>query len=90
MHFAIYLAQAARMEEAKVEAAKALELNPTDPVMLYNAACFYGRTGDKNLAISSLQNAVAAGYADLEWVERDPDLDSIRNEPEYLELIKGK
>lgn len=90
MHFAIYLTQAERTEEARVEAAKALELNPTDPVMLYNAACFYGRVGDKNLAISSLQNAVAAGYADLEWVERDPDLASIHDETGYIELMKRK
>ena len=25
-----------------------------------------------------------------EWIKRDPDFESIRNEPGYLELMKGK
>jgi hypothetical protein len=46
--------------------------------------------GEKKLAIDSLRNAVIAGYENFEWAARDTDLDSIRNEPEYVELMKGK
>jgi TolB-like protein/tetratricopeptide (TPR) repeat protein len=88
--FAHALVQAGKIEEAKLEAAKALELSPGDPVMMYNAACFYSVLGEKGLAIDSLKNSIAAGNENYEWLKRDPDLDSIRNEPEYLELIKGK
>jgi serine/threonine protein kinase/Flp pilus assembly protein TadD len=90
MFFAANLVQVGKKEEGKIEAARALELSPGDPVMMYNAACFYGVLGEKRLAIESLRNSIASGNENYEWMKRDPDLDSIRNEPEYLELIKGK
>ena len=67
-----------------------IELSPNDPLMFYNVACFYANTGDKSLALQSLKNAITTGYGFFEWIKRDPDLDSIRNEPEYIELMKGK
>ena len=79
-----------KFEEGKKEAQKALELNPTDPIMLYNAACYYAEIGEKKLAVESLKNSVAAGYEDYEWIKRDTDLDNIRDEPGYLKLMEGK
>lgn len=90
MYYAITLSQAGKTEHAKTTATKAIELNPNDPLMLYNAACFYARLGEKRLALESLKNSVVAGHEDYEWFKRDPDLNSIRNEPEYVELLKGK
>ncbi len=87
---AIHLVMVERIEEAKREAAKALELNPNDSLMLYNGACFYARLGEMRMALDTLKNAIIAGHANYEWIKRDPDLDSIRNEPEYIELMKGK
>ena len=77
-------------EDAKAEAAKALALNPSDPIMLYSAACFYARLSEKRLAIDALKNAFSAGYMDYEWAKSDPDLVNIRTEPEYIELMNGK
>ncbi len=88
--FAIALVRLKRIDEAKTEASRALELSPNDPLMAYNAACFYAEVGDKPLAIQSLKSAIASGYGFYEWMKRDPDLDTIRNEPEYIELMKGK
>jgi tetratricopeptide (TPR) repeat protein len=90
MYFAVDLAQVGKAEEARAEAERALALSPDDPLMLYNATCFYSQMGEKRLALDTLQNAMAAGYANFEWVKRDPDLDPIRQEPGYLELMKGK
>ncbi len=90
MFYAANLAQTGQLEKGKREAARALELSPGDPVMMYNAACFYAVIGEKRLAIESLKNSIAAGNENYEWLKRDPDLDSIRNEPEYIELMKGK
>jgi Flp pilus assembly protein TadD len=90
MLFATDFGKAGRFEEAKREAAKALELNPSDALMLYNAACFYARIGEKPLAIKSLKDSFTAGYQNYEWAKRDTDFDSIRNEPGYIELVKGK
>ena len=90
IYYATDLAQVGRSEEAKVEAGKALELSPGDPLMLYNAACCYARLGENRLAVDALRNSMAAGLEDYEWIKRDPDFDGIRAEPEYLELMKGK
>ena len=90
IYYAIDLAQVDRVEEARIEAARALELSPGDSLMMYNIACFYSRMKETKLAIESLKNSIAAGLEDYEWIKRDPDFDSIRNEPEYIELMKGK
>ena len=90
MFYAIDLVQTGEKEEAKIQAAKALELSPNDPLMLYNASCFYSQMGEKKLAIEALKNSFAVGYANYDWLKRDSDLDPIRNEPDYIELMKGK
>jgi len=88
--YAVALARAGKMKEGKAQAAKAIELNPSDPLMLYNTACFYAQIGEKRLALDSLKSSVQAGLEDYEWIRRDPDLESIRNEPEYIDLIEKK
>lgn len=90
MFYAMNLSAIGKIDEAKSEAAKALELSPGDTVMLYNAACFYAQLGEKKLSVETLTNAVTSGWQDYGWIKRDPDFDIIRNEPEYIELMKGK
>lgn len=90
IYYAIDLAHVGRKEEARVEAARALELSPGDSLMMYNAACFYARMGETKLALESLKNSIVAGLEDYEWIKRDVDFESIRNEPEYIEMMKGK
>ena len=90
LFYAVNLAQSGINDKAREEAKKALDINPSDPLMQYNAACFYAQLGEKQLAVTSLKNAMSSGYQDYEWVKRDSDLESIRKEPEYIELMKGK
>ena len=90
LFYAISLAHKRDLDRAREEAKKALEINPNDPLMQYNASCFYSQMDDKKLAIESLKNAFAAGYQDYEWVKRDSDLENIRKEPEFIELMKDK
>ena len=90
LFFAQALSISGRYKEAKSEAASAMELNPNDPLMMYNLACFYSFLNEKDLAIESLQKSINAGHEDYEWFKRDPDLDNIRSDPKYIELMKGK
>ena len=68
----------------------ALELSPNDNVMLYNAVCLYSRINENKLAVDTLRDIIASGFEHYDWIKRDPDLENIRNEPEYIELMKDK
>jgi hypothetical protein len=58
--------------------------------MLYNVACVFARLGDVQAAVKSLRTSIAAGLEDYEWLKTDPDFDTIRNEPAFIEILKGK
>lgn len=88
--YAQLLVRNGKIEEAKHETTTALDLSPNDVVMLYNAACVYSIIDEKQLAIKTLENAVSGGFEHFDWIKRDPDLENIWKEPDYLELIKGK
>lgn len=90
MAYAVSLAIAGRIEEAKTEGEKALDLSPDDPIMIYYGACLYARFNENKYAVELLGNAIKSGYQNYEWIKRDPDFDSIRNEPSYIELMKDK
>ena len=89
MFFGIELTQAGRIEEGKSEIAKALELRPNDPLLMYSGACAYARLGDKDIAIDFLKKSIAGGFENYAWMKRDPDLENIRKEQEYKTLLKG-
>jgi TolB-like protein/Flp pilus assembly protein TadD len=84
------LQYAGRIDEAKSQMSRAIDLSPNDVNMIYNAACFYSRMNEKTIAVEHLQRAITNGYADYEYIKHDPDFDSIRDDPGYLELMKGK
>jgi TolB-like protein/Flp pilus assembly protein TadD len=88
--YATKLAESGKAAEAKVEGARALELSPNDTLMLYNVACLHSRLGEKQKSIEYLSKAFDNGYVNYDWLKRDPDLDNIRNEPAFIELLKGK
>jgi tetratricopeptide (TPR) repeat protein len=90
INYAVTLAQMGQDELARKEATIALDLSYDDPVIMYNAACFYSRLRENGLAIRMLKNAVHAGFEHFAWFSRDPDLDNIREEPEYVEFMEGR
>lgn len=90
IHYATQLAVVGKRDEALQQTNKAIDLSPDDPLMFYNAACVYSRLDQKSLAVETLQKSIVAGLEDYEWIKSDPDFDGIRNEPGYIELMKGK
>ena len=69
--YAQLLVRNKKIEEAKKETTTALELSPNDVVMLYNAACVYSIINEKQLAIKTLENAVAGGFEHYDWIKRE-------------------
>jgi|GEM_PF-4419105 len=53
----------------------------------YNLACVYARRVKTAESIRSLRQAVDYGYIDLAWIRRDRDLDPIREDPGFAELV---
>ena len=72
------------MEQGRVEMQRALDLAPDDALILYGAACFHARLGEKDRALDYLSRAVESGFENIEWMARDPDLESLRDDPVYL------
>lgn len=73
-------------DEGVVWAERALTIDPSDARIQYNVACLLALAGRSDRAIDCLQNAVNAGFAHFDWVEKDPDLDSLRNDPRFKSL----
>jgi tetratricopeptide (TPR) repeat protein len=78
-----------RDEDAVRELQKAVDLRPQDSNILYNAACTYGVLKRKGEAIEMLRRAKAAGYANPDWIRRDPDLACLHGEPDFEKLLEG-
>jgi len=60
----------------------------TDRTFLYNGACAYALCGNVQQACTTLERAVMNGYRDLMHLVSDSDLDSIRNTPEYINVVQ--
>jgi serine/threonine protein kinase/Flp pilus assembly protein TadD len=76
-----------REVDAVRELQKAVDLRPHDSNILYNAACTYGVIKRKAEALDMLRQAKAAGYQNLEWARRDPDLACLHGEPEFESIF---
>jgi pentatricopeptide repeat protein len=51
----------------------------------------YAQLGEVKKAIDTLREAVDAGVVvNFSWMKHDPDLDPLREDPEFIELVKGR
>jgi hypothetical protein len=57
-------------------------------VFHYNLACCLSRQGKSGEAIAALNNAVAAGFSNAKHAQTDADLESLREQKGFLELLK--
>jgi predicted Zn-dependent protease len=64
-----------------------VDLLPNDFLARYNLACSLARAGRPDEAIDSLSRAILLGYDDLAHMEADPDLESLRNHPDFQALL---
>ena len=63
-------------------------IEPDNKLIRYNLACSYALTGEKDKAINCLSKAVELGYRDVEHLRQDHDLDAIKSDPRYQNLVK--
>lgn len=68
---------------------KAAELDPGQrQFAYYNWACALAMSGNKDAAINRLKEAVDQGFNRKKTIVNDPDLDSLKNDPRFTQLVK--
>jgi len=80
-------ASAGETDAAIMHVKIAVAMRPNDANVLYNAACTYGILGMKVDALETFRRSVDAGYSNLNWCLKDPDLKILYDEPEFKNLI---
>jgi TolB-like protein/Flp pilus assembly protein TadD len=85
---AVRLMVVGQMEEGKRQMRLALAADPDDGRLHYNAACAYARAGLHEEAIAELRAGVQGLTSFLgDWPLHDPDLESVREHPEFVRLF---
>ncbi len=67
---------------------RAIAARPDLPEAYYNVACAYALKGEKARAVDWLAESIARGFRDADHIARDPDLDSIRDDPRFCDLMR--
>jgi adenylate cyclase len=77
-----------KTERSKQWTQQAMILAPNDPLILYNAACNWALLGESEHALDGLERALEAGVAVGDWIQHDPDFESLRNHPRFRAIVK--
>jgi tetratricopeptide (TPR) repeat protein len=64
-----------------------VRLRPDHPTAHYNLGCSLALCRRPTEALRSLRRAVELGYRDREWMAQDPDLEILKDRPEFLALL---
>lgn len=76
-----------KRKEAKALLTRAIELAPDFMWSYYCLGCWYALEGKKAQAFEWLEKALEKGFKDLDWIEKDKDLDGLRKDPRYAKLL---
>ena len=79
---------------AKGEYERGLEIDmrlarlcPQDEVVHYNLACSYSLLGMIDLGLEALERALDLGYDEFDYLHEDRDLEAIRKDPRFRQLL---
>jgi len=65
-----------------------VRLLPANATAHYNLACSLALMKRRGDALRSLQRAVELGYRDFDWMTQDPDLEDLKEHPEFAALLE--
>jgi hypothetical protein len=65
-----------------------VRLRPEDPLAHYNLACSYALVKRAEQSLKTLRRAVELGYRDFRYMREDHDLDSIKHDPRFRQLLR--
>jgi tetratricopeptide (TPR) repeat protein len=67
---------------------KLVRLQPGNATAHYNLACSLALCKRRDAALRALRQAVSLGYRDFDWMERDPDLQGLKDDPGFKSILK--
>jgi len=67
---------------------KLVKLQPANATAHYNLACSLALSKRKADALRSLRHAIELGYRDFDWMQQDPDLEVLKDHPDFLALLE--
>ena len=82
------LTSKARFTEGLQVDKRLVQLRPSDALAHYNLACSYALLRRPDQAIKTLRRAVELGYRDFRYMREDRDLDTIRHDPRFRQLLR--
>lgn len=65
-----------------------VRLRPDRPIPWYNLACSSALLGMTDKAFAALERALRLGYSPIAHLRRDPDLNSLRDDPRFARLLR--
>ncbi|HEY0751663.1 MAG TPA: tetratricopeptide repeat protein, partial [Chitinophagaceae bacterium] len=75
-------------DEAEKHFLKAMDFAKEDPWTSYNLSCLYALWNKKDQALKHFEDALNKGFDDFDHISKDTDIDSIRNESRFKQLIQ--
>ena len=86
-HLGYLYTQVRRHRDALLIDQRLVALRPRDPLAFYNLACSYALLGKVNRGFGALKRAVALGYRDLDHMQEDADLENLRSDRRWSDLL---
>ena len=77
-----------RWEEGLKIDKRLVRLRPEDSLAHYNLACSYSLLQKSEASFKALRKAMELGYRDFRYIEEDHDLDFIRKDPRFRQLLE--
>jgi tetratricopeptide (TPR) repeat protein len=65
-----------------------VRLRPQDALAHYNLACSFALLKRTDQALKTLRRAVELGYRDFRYMREDRDLDAVRHDPRFRQLLR--
>jgi non-specific serine/threonine protein kinase len=82
------LAHDGQIDRALEWMGRAIAMAPDDSSVYFNAACMYAKLNRKEEALACLEQTFARGFGKRDWIEHDPDYDSLRDDPRFQAMLE--
>lgn len=86
---AVVMLRKGEYENAKLLLRQCVVRMPQDLMAVYNLACAHAKLDQSDEAFEMLRAALKLGFRSKEQMQMDDDLASLRDKPEFAEILKG-